>query len=353
MSSFREKCQRRGWTKSTRPTHLLMNGGKLVVPQAQYDDFLRVYLKCLQREPLAVVEVKAQFYCIVVDLDYKCLVSDERVQQHAQALRETVKRLTDRDLPVMVHQRPDEDGESGCHLYVPELIVHSRTALPLATELVLLLRELEPELDWSKIIDQRIYKGTGVRLPYSSKCRDGAFIGRVYRPTFWDSGEPVQLSELEVLHACSLRRDSSDVVNLEHKPSSLQKEQATTLNKFLKLRFGTAFKRTRCKRLQPQLLIVSTDCKDCPNLSSRHRTSTLYYVVRPSGVVQRCRCNCPERSCSRYSSREMKLTDELLLELFDMKPRLQPVAPMYNVFEIPRQVLIERIYGPQKRSLDS
>lgn len=224
-------------------THLLLDGGKIHIPETSEEEFLVQYAKAVEfGNALYVVETKTPIYKFMMDLDFAAsvAVSEEEIDKVVKIVHETVAvhfpALTDSQRRVVVCRTdnkaiskqlpPDPERDkgkpapsvnlikTGIHLIWPEIFVHSEMALALRGAVIYRLTEKLGQRDginpWSDVVDRCVYVGNGLRMVGSrkmsicTKCRNNpkkreacSFCGgegrkdegRVYLPTLVLQGE--------------------------------------------------------------------------------------------------------------------------------------------------------------------
>lgn len=196
------------WTlrgSEDRPTHLLLDGGKLLVPDRDAGDFLNWYAnKVVQGAPLAVVELRTPVFRMLFDLDIKHPVALEPPFHDIAALAQRVVseffEMPDvpdgpRDAPRLVvlttppKTLPDGVVKAGRHLVWSNVFVTQPTALAVRDAFVAALDEGFPGActePWDTVVDKCVLVRNGLRMPWSTKGRAGS---SVYTPAHVFDGD--------------------------------------------------------------------------------------------------------------------------------------------------------------------
>lgn len=173
-------------------THLLLDGGKLSVPDKDLESFHRLYSKCVTCQNLFVVEVKQSKFKMFLDIDIKPEWMPEQYSTKAVALQivKTARRASSAysgvESPYMVvcnrvtsgaHRRNDDQKEKfGMHIVWPNWVVCKADALMFRSsllkelyidELIADSKDLLKNLD--SIVDAAVFKGSGLRMIGSKK----------------------------------------------------------------------------------------------------------------------------------------------------------------------------------------
>lgn len=167
-------------------THLLMDGGKVMVPEERMTEFYAEYAKDVSRgEPNYVVEQRTDVFPFLVDLDLfgTEAVSGDRVREYVSLITETLVDFYESVPPVYVFARPPGSAskggvagvKSGVHLVFPGLNVRGDVAMMLRDAILIRALQQFPDEPWEDTIDASVYKKNGLRMPGSRKmepCSD-------------------------------------------------------------------------------------------------------------------------------------------------------------------------------------
>jgi Prim-pol 4/Herpesviridae UL52/UL70 DNA primase len=294
------------------PTHVLMNGGQLYVPDKDLDSFYRAYLTDLVTgKKLYVVEQKTECFKFFVDIDYKaktCLKDDEVLD-----LCRNIYESVDRGGKCLVARAPirEEKGlvKTGIHMHWPDLVVDKSTALSLRTQILLNLEDDH----WSDTIDPSVYKGAGLRCLWSLKK---GVIGS-YVP--WRSVPDGSLLDpapcLESLKLFSIRSFGTE------SGSRTKNIASGNLEEFIQKNLeGQANARVRAvrrtKKGEGKGFYVETDSKWCERVQREHKSNHVWFYINGGNIVQKCM----NEECLEFSGREHFLPPSISNESVRMDP---------------------------------
>ena len=198
----------RGNERDKRPvTHLLLDGGKIHIPDGTEEEFLLQYAKAIDHGvALYVVETKTPIYKFMMDLDFAAAVaaSEKEIERVVDIVHKTVAEhfpdLDDAKRRVIVCRTdnkaiskqlpPDAERDkgkpapsvnlikTGIHLIWPEIMVHSEMALSLRGAVIFRLTEMLGQREginpWSDVVDRCVYVGNGLRMVGSRKMANCA-----------------------------------------------------------------------------------------------------------------------------------------------------------------------------------
>ena len=197
MGAFRSWCLEKGLviTKKEKPkrkeTHLLLDGGKLCVPETTMADFYEMYhTACFcQWERLYVVEMKSDpFFAMLAEIDFKFEreLSNAEVIAVVKSMQSGIKLLAQGlkvdTRCVVLTTTPDKckDGngiKTGIHVVWRDLIVDLETANLFRTAMRLQLQQAEVESlvpkpleSWSNTLDPAVFDKNGLRMIRSRKA---------------------------------------------------------------------------------------------------------------------------------------------------------------------------------------
>jgi hypothetical protein len=366
--SFKEEVKHRGWIKrfDKVATHLLMNGGVLSVPDHENAKFLNVFFAALLRhEAVSVVEQKTPVFRLFFDIDAKYpghKYTEDIKQSEASLVTWLYKHILEffdvKDRTethrMIVCSAPVKqlivDGvdliKCGMHVYLPEIYTNSKIALALRTKL---LDTPPPEMTvmpdniWSDVIDEAVFKGSGLRTIYSHK---GISEARVYRPRWVVTGNghieelPEELEpevQRDMIHECSIRtfhHTLTPTVSGEHMVADQEdvhveggravQGRSTSIHKYtealpgLMKRLPAPYRNISFVRafVSTHAVYLKSTCKYCMNVGREHNTSTIYVQVTKQGASIRCYCRKEEYKCADYTSAPTSLPREILQVFF-------------------------------------
>lgn len=361
--NFRQWCSTNGLyaKKGKKATHVLMDGGILFVSPEHEDEFAQMYFDCARKDKIFAVEAKTDHFRFFVDLDYK-----DTEEMDPDLLRNIVITLCAKVNEIVEHQRecvvkisepkPCKEGtKSGVHLHWPDVVVNKMTAMAMRNHIVNHLMFEIPGYPWDKIIDIAVYKGSGLRLPWSwkkvtcSKCNgngcpvcsgtgkvdEGAYVPlwSVNQGRFTELGDPT----VEIFKKCSIRSNVKENFVLEEdvkviKPkkeggfSSDETSQSvgnTELNleiqNFVQQNMGGhMFAKIKNVFKHKDHFLVKTDSRYCENIGRTHNSNHVWFLVKGDRIAQRCFCRCETTEgrkygfCKDFTGREMYLSGKLV-----------------------------------------
>jgi len=306
------------------PTHVLMNGGQLFVPDRDLDDFWRAYLADLSSgQKLYVVEQKTNKFKFFVDIDYR----NEKPLSAENAFEICCKIYSavgdsGRCLASRAPYRSEKGLiKSGIHLHWPDLVVDKNEALALRTSILL---ELEED-HWAETIDASVYRGAGLRCLWSLK-KD---VGGSYVP--WRSvpdGKALNPTPcLDALKVFSVRT----IGNVSSSKSSFSTD-SSRIEEFIQKNIEgqenagvRAVRRT--KGGEGKGFYVETDSKWCERIKKEHKSNHVWFYINGGCIVQKCL----NEECLEFSGREHFLPTSISNESVRVdtpaRPRLVDLLP--------------------------
>ena len=191
---FRDECKKLGFTQGGGgggpPTHVLMDGGVLYIPEDRTDAFYRLCIHCINNfEKIYVVEQKTTLFNFFVDIDYQDSepLSIEQVESVSKIICDKVDSYKPaapqhdgaRARAVVSISAPKPKGsktKTGIHINFPGFVVDRENAVNLMNALISTLNLVYSARDWALDIDASVYgsvesntKGSGFRMPWSHK----------------------------------------------------------------------------------------------------------------------------------------------------------------------------------------
>lgn len=320
-----------GFGDPAAPTHLLLDGGKARVPDEAHGAFLNAYAASLLRHPErrpCLVELRTPVFKMFVDLDTRFGSQETAHAASRGAIMALIARLGAVVCPegtralvcVASAPKPEADGsvKLGFHVVWPDVRVTTATARELRAQMLASLADVPPaELGlvapWESIVDATVFRGNGLRMPWSAKGRGD---GRYYELRWVvgsdgsaDQVEPATVSALrEALHQLSIRTWGPETVRLasadddeaaaaaggDDKPvpkqlaayaDVLPRLAAALPVEFLGQKFTGVLATEHC-------FMLRSTARYCFNLGRTHRTNNVYFVLTKQGITQRCYCRC-------------------------------------------------------------
>lgn len=288
---FIKKWIRRG---AQHPTHVLMDGGQLHVPDKDLDEFYRAYLADLAcGRKLYVVEQKTEIFKFFVDIDFKA--EKALADQDAIELCERICATVDHGQCLVARAPPrrvKDAIKSGLHLHWPDLNVTRAEALSLRTNILL---DLEGD-EWAQIIDSSVYGGSGLRCVWSHKKPEG----EPYVPWISVPGaKPLStVPSVETLKMFAVRvqgQAATPVVGLRRVASApgVLTPSESRLEEYIRQNFegqkATRVKSVRRTRKgEGKGWCVETDSRYCECIKGEHKSNHVWFYIRGSTIQQRC-----------------------------------------------------------------
>ena len=308
------------------PTHVLMNGGQLHVPDRDLDEFWRAYLSDLAcGKKLYVVEQKTEKFRFFVDIDYRA----EKPLEDSSALElcRKIHAAVAESLQCLVARAPPREDKgqvkSGIHMHWPDLVVTKSEALSLRTQILL---ELEEE-HWPETIDASVYRGAGLRCLWSLKKEaTGAYVP-------WRSipdGKPLNAAPcLDALKRFSVRTTGGESGRAK---SASFAADSSRLEQFIQNNMeGQENARVRAirrtKKGEGKGLCVETDSKWCERIRAVHKSNHVWFYINGKTIVQKCL----DEECLEFSGREHflppSISNESVCVDTSPRPRLVDLLP--------------------------
>lgn len=364
---FRQWCQEHGFMNATSTSHVLMDGGVLSVPFDRLNEFYQFYIQCITNgERVYVVEQKTKVYNFFMDVDY---VSDESLSvDQIESISKLICDTVGGPAIVSVSKPKPKNGsiKTGIHYNWNGLVVDQKDALKLRTHVIVALTAVYTAVDWSKSVDDSVYKGSGFRMLWSHKkgkheacggqgcqgCQDsGKITEDEYIPILRYTADGIQRMDpspsLEVLVAVTVRTlasKNSDVPEPVCKPTRPVRKEGTftagqTKNELRNpdaaLNLETFIRQnlkgqstTRVQKLfrYKESVLVMTNSKFCENIGRDHTSNHVWFLLKENGTLrQRCFCKCETLKdrksgfCKDFSGRAHLFNNRTLNELFPNK----------------------------------
>lgn len=167
-----------------KETHLLFNGGRLLIPREAEEEFLATYARWVDKgKDLFVIEHKTYpTFRMFLDLDYQSTSepSDAELRTVCKLVHETLCHIVCQDLTLRdarcivsvadgVKRCKDGDFKRGVHMVWPDVLVDSVNALRARQWIAQALNERFGTNNWEQMVDPSVFKGSGLRLNGSIK----------------------------------------------------------------------------------------------------------------------------------------------------------------------------------------
>lgn len=298
-------------------THLLLDGGKLYVPDQQHNLFLNEYSNAVARgHKLYVVESRTPIFRLFVDFDFKPVPSKEIVDGAIKSAASVAGYYFETEGPAVILRKDvDTPGKIGVHMTWNMVYVTTQTANSFRNHLVAKLVDACPEVDWKDVIDASVYAGSGLRMPWSSKvnapgvytphstCAPDGSVGTVdnictaSQIREWVRVTSIRAPGETATKTCVVTSDNHEAETTKDKAHTtsenllahsevLQKIQDTLPEHYKEQQF------TGMHRYGDFCVVLRSSSKVCGNKGfTPHRTNTVYFVILKKGIAyQRCYC---------------------------------------------------------------
>jgi len=273
-------------------THLLMDGGRLYVPNVHLVQFYKEYIKCINSgEKIPLIE-KLGKNCLMrffLDVDKTDTVSD--ILDASNAILDKV--------PHVYHS---SDG-NGYHIVYNVQYTHQQC--------IDTCSKIQAALASSRRvhIDSSVYS-TGLRMIYADKYVKGEYLDRWYIPLHHSKHD--RLSS-DMLRHSIVRIKSID--NLPNQTAVLCNSDLQGIEKFLsKLHKEYDNIKLRGTKMINNVLCIATDSKFCMNVNRDHSSNHIYFVVNQKlELRQKCHSKNLTSSgrifcfCCEYKSTHVQL----------------------------------------------
>jgi hypothetical protein len=309
-------------TSGKEYSHLLLNGGRLFVPDGQHSTFLNEYANAIARgETQYVVETKTPIFRLFLDFDFKPVPSSDIMDAAVKSACtiagyyfDTVSRA------IVLKKTVSSPDKIGIHITWDSVFVDVKTAMSYRHHLVAKLEDACPDIDWKDIVDAAVYRvaAGSLRMPWSSKTNaPGVYVpvsvcdasGRIDpvgsietagHIREWVRCTCIRTPGESPTKTCIVTSDDYDSVTTTSTSSSQTKtvnvaEFATVLDAFQKTMpdvYRDDQKFTGMHRVGDACVVLRSSSKKCGNKGYKeHHTNTVYFVLLKKGYAyQRCYC---------------------------------------------------------------
>jgi hypothetical protein len=422
-------------------SHLCLDGGRLLVKDADHADFLNAYAAAVVRGVVpCVVETRTPVFRFFVDVDAKV---PDPVAFDVRGVCLAIAAAVDAAVsppPACVVCAPSEPSEAkvGVHLHFPAVTVTPSTALWLRGRIVdamggpaldsadgpaldsadgpaldsadgpaldsaggpaldsaggpALDSAGGPALDWARVIDAAVYRGSGLRLPWSGKRAGDT---RVYAPTarivggVWTDVSPVvgvaatrawvhELSVRDFGGVASLQSprgdgDGGDDADDDGGGARVCPESMTAYADVLPLvdavlpvqHAGQRFvgvvslgdSASARRDSDQRIFMLRSTSRWCGNIGRAHNSNNVYFQLTRAGVCQRCYCRCDTTEgrrhglCKDYSSAVWQVPDRVTDAFFGpvLSPPPAPPPPRPGRVSTATMALVERGFRKRRK----
>lgn len=369
---FRSWCSKNKFNNAKATSHVLMDGGVLSIPFNKLDEFCEQYVEAVKnKEKMYLVEQKTPTYNFFLDIDYKDeeALELERVEKICRVICDKVKTLGGRDCVVCVARPKKTDNnliKTGVHLNWPGFVVNQEGALNIRDHVIATLTSVFKQVEWDKVVDRSVYKGSGFRIPWSYKkgkhidcngqgCAACEQTGKItespYVPLFRYVYGPVmcimkkisQDPSIDILRDTMVRTDVKDVVTIRQLDGQKKKEGSFSqsqmkdefkdseavahLETFIRKNMeGQEDARVTKIFTHKKQFLISTTSKYCENLGRSHNSNHVWFHMVGGSIAQKCFCDCEtiigrrHGFCMDFRGREHRLTDKIINKFYDDTP---------------------------------
>lgn len=155
-----------------------MDGGKFQIPDEAMSEFYAAYgMDLYHGRRLFMIERNSHIFALHFDVDFSCLMDEERIQAFCDVLHSTVSEYFETPKRCIVCAVLGEDGlrkEPGLHVIFPTAAVDSEMAMSIWTGVVARCEQKLPwgADTWEKVIDHSVLgKNGSLRMVGSAKCK--------------------------------------------------------------------------------------------------------------------------------------------------------------------------------------
>jgi len=332
MTYVYEWAKKRGFMGRRRGaivSHLLLDGGVLSVPDDSASEFIGAYALGVVKPGTrpCVVETKTPVFRMFYDLDAHVHgnVMPDGAYDILSIICETTAACFDGASPVAVvsvsnHPKHLAGGDSklGIHVTFDDIFTDSVTSLAVRDR-VLERLSTEPSPfanEWAQVVDAAVFKGSGMRLPWSSKKNEDRWYVPVaeYVDGSWNRFVDVvsSVSAVRAVLARSTLRYFGRPTPCSIVVDTLRREPLASNLTHASLRdHGGAAKLVESlvsstHRGNVTAVLVGThavifrhESRYCANVGREHRSSNAYFLLTTRGLQQCCysRKHVPELSC--------------------------------------------------------
>jgi hypothetical protein len=173
------------FTRDKNYTHLLLDGGKINIPENINEQFLNLYSKDIESSnPNFLCEVRTDIFKFYIDLDFLYIseINDTDLLFYTYNIQRILDYLIDNTSTnkniskcvVCLSQPCSKKNliKMGVHLMFPNLLLNKETALLIRNIIVEYFKNTfysNEHMNWEDIIDETVYKQNGLRMLGSSK----------------------------------------------------------------------------------------------------------------------------------------------------------------------------------------
>tara|TARA_B100000963_G_scaffold361967_1_gene401406 strand:+ start:5163 stop:6434 length:1272 start_codon:yes stop_codon:yes gene_type:complete len=316
-------------------THYIMSGGKLNISE-DYDKFLEKYSENIHFKT-SIVELRTDIFKFFIDFD---ILSTEKfdINEYIRSIQEFIYNVYNTYYKCIVTKASSEIEKNkndtkyfkyGFHFNWPDILVNKDIAIKLREALVEHFNKIYGKIDifydsWEKIIDISVYTQNGLRMLGADKISrtDGRNIAnnRVYEIFLIyeddklneDLTKKYKNNTLLAVKETSIRSNSKKTTPYYNLPEFIKEEEINdyTVNeneqiilntndprdiqirKFFKNHAGT-YRVEDLRKIKhyknTDTYIIESRSRWCQNINDFHSNNHIYFVLKPGGMVQKCR----------------------------------------------------------------
>jgi len=340
-------------TNASDFTHLLLNGGKCIITQQEHTTFLNQYGNAIARkETLYIVEKKTPIFRLFVDFDFQPPPSDHIIEGALKSFVGLSATWFDvRSDAVVLRKTVDTPKKIGVHLTWDSVYVTPSIAMAFRAHVLEKLEDAHHAVDWHSVIDQAVYGGSGLRMPWSHKrgapgvyvpvatiSHDGTWsalstpttaaeirtwVHRTCIRSYGHSASPT-CADIEIDHfqslSCGIRSPSTQTAVTV--VADMGQYDLELLKKALPDPFSKdpTFCFTSMHKYNDNCFVFRSNSKRCGNKGyNAHTSSTVYFVLLKRGtsavVYQKCFSRkdiAYETTCATYVGPQMHLSQAVV-----------------------------------------
>lgn len=177
---------------SIKRSHLLLNGGNIFLPHEEYKNFLKLYSRdIILGVKHYISEVRTPIFNLFFDVDYYDYheLSLESIKQLCRDIQYVISKFFEDQLDTYQRRlivsvcddtkKYEQNGKillkTGLHLHWPSIQLDKSQAFIIRSAILQYLENKngvrgEGKLSWNEVIDESVFKGSGLRLIGTRKC---------------------------------------------------------------------------------------------------------------------------------------------------------------------------------------
>ena len=338
-----------GKNSDIKPTHLLLNGGKLNIKNV--DICYNIYSKCIDNDDfIYLVECRTNLFVLFFDLDF-LLEEDYKIDEQLFLdiiinINNTIKLYYNEHFKCIVttannkiiNKNNKKYIKKGFHIHWPDIIVNKENALNIRTSCIIKLKTIYGNIfsnTFNDIIDQTVFNSSGLRLTGSRK---GQYISDERK--FIDEGRPYYLlhvllnNEINIDEFNLLKNNTyklicqTSIINYDKQITPINKIEQTEIenNNECEIKLENSWNRLSkdsieyieiCRFFKTyvknysfddikrifylnDVYIIWSKSKYCLNISRNHNSCGIYFKLNKNGICQKCFCKCDTMEGRKY-----------------------------------------------------